>query len=303
VIIYERPTTDHIHCLLHLVEATTPRWTFEGGMREAAREALVLLRHEAEEQMEQLQFHHFLSHAREGAEAMVMPTREHDHIGCFTDQVKLTCALVWDLDKAVKEVKLLGEHEEESSQKITEMEAMCKRLREDAQKLKEEKTTLEGIIQSRDELIMEMDEEYGLNCKGENDDDEDEDDDDDGNAVAPPTPAPTVVPKEIIKEEAPVENVLKQEVPVVHEVILANAKPELSHPRLFNMIMRDYEESPPRMENGPHELDDWDDLYNLDDDPKEGHSNMDEWFLEDGSNDQDWVIKSKSLSLGLRISF
>jgi hypothetical protein len=28
----------------------------------------------------------------------------------------------------------------ESSQKITELEALCKRLREDAQKLKEEKT-------------------------------------------------------------------------------------------------------------------------------------------------------------------
>jgi hypothetical protein len=46
---------------------------------------------------------------------------------------------------------------------ITELEALCKRLREDAQKLKEEKTTLEGMIQSRDELILEMAEEYGLN--------------------------------------------------------------------------------------------------------------------------------------------
>jgi hypothetical protein len=36
VIIYERPTTDHICCIRHVVEATTPRWTFEGGMREAA---------------------------------------------------------------------------------------------------------------------------------------------------------------------------------------------------------------------------------------------------------------------------
>jgi hypothetical protein len=45
--------------------------------------------------------------------------------------------LVRGLDEAVKEVKLLGEHEEESSQKITELEALCKRLREDAQKLKE----------------------------------------------------------------------------------------------------------------------------------------------------------------------
>jgi hypothetical protein len=53
VIIYERPTTNHIHHIRHVVEATTPRWTFEGGMREAAREALAMLRHEAEEQMEQ----------------------------------------------------------------------------------------------------------------------------------------------------------------------------------------------------------------------------------------------------------
>jgi hypothetical protein len=49
VIIYERPTIDHIHRICHVVEATTPRWTFEGGMREATREALALVRHEAEE--------------------------------------------------------------------------------------------------------------------------------------------------------------------------------------------------------------------------------------------------------------
>jgi hypothetical protein len=29
VIIYMRPTTDHIHRIHHVVEATTPRWTFE----------------------------------------------------------------------------------------------------------------------------------------------------------------------------------------------------------------------------------------------------------------------------------
>jgi hypothetical protein len=58
-------------------------------------------------------------------------------------------------------------------------------LREDAQKLREEKTTLEGMIQSRDELIMEMTKEYGLNHMGENDDDEDEDNDDERNVVAP----------------------------------------------------------------------------------------------------------------------
>jgi hypothetical protein len=120
--------------------------------------------------------------------------------------VKLTHALVQDLDKVIKKVNLLGEHEEESSQKITELGALCKRLRECAHKLKEEKTILEGMIQSRDELIIEMAEKYELNHMGENDDEEDEDDDDEGNVVAPPTPEPAVVPKEIIEEEAPVEN-------------------------------------------------------------------------------------------------
>jgi hypothetical protein len=115
-------------------------------------------------------------------------------------------------------------------------------LGEDAHKLREEKTTLEGMIQSRDELILEMAEECRLNHMGENDDDED--DDDEGNTVAPPAPAPTVVPEEIVEEEAPVEN-------------------------------------------GPQELDDLDDLGDLDGDPNEGRSNMDEWFPQDGCNDQD----------------
>jgi hypothetical protein len=243
-----------------MVEATIPRWTFKGGMREATREALTLLSHEVEEQMGQSQYRHFPNRAQEGDEVVVMPAGYCDHIGCFTDQVKLTRAVVWDIDGAVKEVNLLGEHEEESSQKITELEALCKRLREDAQKLKEEKTTLKGMIQSHDELIMEMAEEYGLNRMGENDDDEDEDDDDIGNAIAPRSPAPAAVPEEINEEEAPVEN-------------------------------------------GPQELDDLDVLDDLDDDPSEGRSNMDEWFLQDGSNDRDWAVESKSLSLGLRISF
>jgi hypothetical protein len=90
VIIYEKATTDHIHRIRHMVEATTPRWTFERGMREATREDLALLWHEVKEQMEQSQYHHFLSRTREGAKAVVIPAGDHDHIGCFADQVKLT---------------------------------------------------------------------------------------------------------------------------------------------------------------------------------------------------------------------
>jgi hypothetical protein len=117
-------------------------------------------------------------------------------------------------------------------------------LREDVQRLREERTTLEGMIQSRDELILQMAKEYGLNHMGENNDDEGEDDDDEGNAVAPPALAPAAVPEDIVEEEDPVEN-------------------------------------------GPHELDDLDDLGDLDEDPNEGHSNVEEWFPQDGSNDRD----------------
>jgi hypothetical protein len=43
VVIYERPMTDHIYCIHQVVEAPTLRWTFEGGMREVAQEALAIL--------------------------------------------------------------------------------------------------------------------------------------------------------------------------------------------------------------------------------------------------------------------
>jgi hypothetical protein len=94
-------------------------------MSEAAREALAILRHEADEQMAHSQYRHFLSRAEDGAGAVILPAGGRDHMGCFTDQVKLTHCLVQNLDEAVKEVKLLGEHGEESSQKITELEALC----------------------------------------------------------------------------------------------------------------------------------------------------------------------------------
>jgi peptidoglycan hydrolase CwlO-like protein len=165
---------------------------------------------------------------------VVLPTGDHDRIGCFTDQVKLTRALVRDLDEAVKEVKLLGENEEKSSQKIMELEALCKRLKEDAQKLKEEKATLEGMVESHDELIMEIAKETGLDRMeedAEDEDEEDEDADDRGDAAAPPIPAPpTAAPEEVVKEEDAIEMVPEQEAPVVHKVTLADAEPEMRSP-------------------------------------------------------------------------
>jgi hypothetical protein len=62
---------------------------------------------------------------------VVLPAQVCGRIGCFTDQVKLTHAFIQDLDEAVKEVKLLGEHGEDSSRKIMELEALCKKYAKD----------------------------------------------------------------------------------------------------------------------------------------------------------------------------
>jgi hypothetical protein len=223
--IYERLTTDHIRHIRQVVEAPAPRWTFEAGMREAAREALAVLWHEADERMTHSQYCHFPRWAEEGAEAVVLLAGGHDRMGCFTDQVKLTRALVQNLDEAIKEVKLLGEHEEESSQKITKLEALCKMLREDTQRLEEEKATLAEMAESRNELLMEIARETGLDRMGEDEDEEDEEEDVDDRGDAPPTP-PTVMPKEV-DEEGPVEAIPEQEALMPHEVILADVEPEV----------------------------------------------------------------------------
>jgi hypothetical protein len=70
--------------------------------------------------------------------------------------------------------------------------ALCKKLREDTQRLEEEKATLEGMVESHDELLMELARETGLDCMGEDKDDEDEEEvaNDGGDATAPPAAAP-----------------------------------------------------------------------------------------------------------------
>jgi cation diffusion facilitator CzcD-associated flavoprotein CzcO len=74
------------------------------------------------------------------------------------------------------------------------------------------------------------------------------------------------VPEEI-DEEGHVEAIPEQEAPVPHEVILADAEPEMPQLRLFHALMRNYEENPLRLE---------DDFDDLDDDLSEDHYDMDE---------------------------
>jgi hypothetical protein len=138
--------TDRIHRIHQVIEAAAPRWTFEGGIHDAARDAMAVLRHEEDDQMQHSQYRYFPSRAREGIDSVVLPTKGHGHVGCLSDHVKLTHALTKDLNEAMKEIRQLGDHGEEASQRIIELEALCKQHKEAAQKLKEEKATLKAMV-------------------------------------------------------------------------------------------------------------------------------------------------------------
>jgi hypothetical protein len=141
------------------------------------------------------------------------------------------------------------------------------------------------MVESHDELLMDIARETRLDRMGADAEDEEEDEDaSDGRdatappAAVPPTPAPPTVAPEEINDEGPVEVIPEQEALVPHEVVLADAEPEMPQLCLYHELMRDYEENSLRME---------DDFDDLDDDPNEGRSDMDEWFPKDGSNDRD----------------
>jgi hypothetical protein len=180
----------------------------------------------------------------------------------------------WNLDEAIKEVKLLGEHEEESSQKITELEAPCKKMREDTRRLEEDMDTLEEMVESHDELLMEIAREIGVDRMGEDEGEEEEEEDADNGrdvatppAAAPPPSAPPAIVPEEINEEGPMEAIPEQEALMPHEVVLADAEPEVPLLHLYHALMRDYEENLLRLQ------DDFDDLGN---DSNEGRSDVDE---------------------------
>jgi hypothetical protein len=130
------------------------------------------------------------------------------------------------------------------------------------------------MVKSRNELLMEITREMGLDRMGEdeNDEEDEEDADDGGDAAAPPMAAPpppvppAAVPEEI-DEEGPMEVIPEQEASMPHEVVLANAEPKMPQLCLYHALMRDYEENPLRLE---------DDFDDLDHDPSEDHSDMDE---------------------------
>jgi hypothetical protein len=77
-------------------------------------------------------------------------------------------------------------------QVVIELVAICKKLMEDTQRLEEEKATLEEMVESCDELLMEIARETGLDRMGEDEDEEEEEEyaNDGGDVATPLTDAP-----------------------------------------------------------------------------------------------------------------
>jgi hypothetical protein len=125
--------------------------------------------------------------------------------------------LVWDLDEAIKEVKLLGKHGEEANQKIMELEALWSSLMMSSSwnsPISMDTTTWMRLLMMR--IRMTTTEETPPHPA----------------TAPPPIPTPPTATPEVIviEEENPVEMVPEQEAPEVHEVILADAEPELPQP-------------------------------------------------------------------------
>jgi hypothetical protein len=118
-------------------------------------------------------------------------------------------------------------------------------MRDGTQRLEEEKATLEEMVKSRDELLMEIARETGLDRMDEGEGGEEEETD----------------------EEGPMEAILEQEDLMPHEVATVEVESETPHHHIYHALTRDYEEDPLRLE------DDFDDL----DDCLDGdHSNVEE---------------------------
>jgi hypothetical protein len=69
---------------------------------------------------------------------------------------------------------------------------------------------------------------------------------------------PPAAVREEINEEGPMEAIPEQEVLMLHEVVMAEAEPEIPQLRLYRALMRDYEENLLRLEDEFDDLDpDW----------------------------------------------
>jgi hypothetical protein len=117
------------------------------------------------------------------------------------------------------------------------------------------------MVESRDELLMEIARVTGLDHMDE-DEGEEEEMDNEGDVATPPAaaplpPAPPVDIPEEIHEEGPLEAIPEQEDLTPHEVTTVEVESETPQHHFYHALMRDYEEHPLRLEDDFDDLDDY----------------------------------------------
>ena len=119
---FERITTDGLRRVRRIHQATAPRSTFEEGMKDAARQALAVLRHE-EEVMAHTQYRYFASRPSCSlVEKVESANGEED--STFRETIRYAKALNNCLTEALEELAQSRKREQELEAKILHLEAV-----------------------------------------------------------------------------------------------------------------------------------------------------------------------------------
>jgi hypothetical protein len=113
VTLYEKATKGGVHRVHQVNEDTTPRATFNAGIKDVAYQALAALWREEIDVICQLQYHLFSRRAPDSAAVHVPSTQRNDQGGYLKEQVRLTHALNVGRTEALKEIEFHYDQEEE----------------------------------------------------------------------------------------------------------------------------------------------------------------------------------------------
>ena len=124
VILYEKATDDGMRRTRRIHYATAPRATFDAGIRDAARQALAVLRFEMDSSLRVSQFAHFPRRASGSLEVAVLPAASTDTADRLREQVCLTTALDRELTMALDEIEELHARNDEQEERIRQLMEM-----------------------------------------------------------------------------------------------------------------------------------------------------------------------------------
>jgi hypothetical protein len=118
VLLYEKPRGTEEHYVHRVHHASALRTTFAVGIRDAARQALMVLHHQESTVFWRTQYHHFLLKETDGLDVCVYDKVRNDSTGWLIEQVRLAMATDRALTEAMREIEELHKRCDEQEQVI-----------------------------------------------------------------------------------------------------------------------------------------------------------------------------------------